>query len=126
MHSFQICFIGLQALKDYIKYPIVVDPGSNLSLCYNFTGVQQPNVPSMSLQLFGYNSTAIVDFPLFFRNLFLSFGTLNGMAWCLAMRYREGSVVNIIGNIAQGDHYIETDLVNKKIGWASRDCTLPI
>jgi hypothetical protein len=107
-------------------YPSVVDPSSNTTLCYNFTGVQQPDVPSMSLQLSGYNSTGIVDFPLFFRNLFHPIGTPDGIAWCLAMRYGEGSVVNIIGNIAQGDHYIETDLVNKKIGWALRDCTLPI
>jgi hypothetical protein len=42
------------------------------------------------------------------------------------MRSQDGPGFNVIGNFAQGDHYIETDLDNKKIGWTSRDCTLPL
>jgi hypothetical protein len=95
------------------------------NLCYNLTGVDQPDVPSMSLQFSGYESTDIVDFPLSFENLFyLSSGATDDTIWCLAIRSQNS--FNIIGNIAQADHYIETDLDNQKIGWTSRDCTLPL
>jgi hypothetical protein len=112
-------------LKDYITYPIVVlDSTDNTTLCYNISGVQQPDVPIANLQFSGYNSTDIVDFPLLFENLFIP-PTDDGTVWCLAASSQVGGQ-NIIGNIAQGDHYLETDLVNKKIGWTSRDCTLPL
>jgi hypothetical protein len=116
----------VQALKDYIKYPVVVDPNSNTNVCYNLTGMQQPDFPSISLQFSGIKSTGVVEFPLSFRNLFFPGVTTDDTVWCLAMDYEEGSGVNIIGNIAQADHFIEIDLVNEKIGWASRDCTLPM
>jgi hypothetical protein len=119
-------FFCMQALTDYITYPVVIDPNSNTSLCYNLTGVQQPDIPSVNLQFSGVKSTGVVDFPLSFRNLFFPGVTTDDTVWCLAMGYEEGAGVNIIGNIAQADHYIETDLANKKIGWASKDCTLPM
>ena len=113
-------------MKDDITYPIVVlDPPDNTTLCYNLTGVQVPSVPSVNLQFSGYNCTDIVDFPLYFKNLFIP-GTDDETVWCLAASSQVGGGVNIIGNIAQADHYLETDLVNKKIGWTSRDCTLPL
>jgi hypothetical protein len=117
----------VQAVKDHIKYPVVVDPSDNTNVCYNLTGVQQPEVPSVNLQFSGEKSTGVVDFPLFFHSLFYPGVTTDNTVWCLAV----GSEAllgnqNIIGNIAQSNHYVETDLVNKKIGWASRDCTLPM
>jgi hypothetical protein len=78
----------------------------------------------VNLQFSGVESTGVVDFPLHFESLFFPDDINN--VWCLAANRRDGLGVNIIGNVAQADHYIETDLVNKKIGWASRDCTLPI
>jgi hypothetical protein len=77
----------------------------------------------MSLHFSGYESTDTVDFPLSFLNLF---NPIEEAIWCLAMRSQDGPGFNVIGNFAQGDHYIETDLDNKKIGWTSRDCTLPL
>jgi hypothetical protein len=77
----------------------------------------------MSLQLSGYESTDTVDFPLFFHNLFTQ---IEEAIWCLAIGSQDGPGFNIIGNIAQADHYIETDLENKRIGWTLRDCTLPM
>jgi hypothetical protein len=81
----------------------------------------------MSLQFSGYKSTDIVDFPLSFENLFYpSSGVADDSIWCLNIKSQDVPGFNIIGNIAQADHYIETDLDNQKIGWTSRDCTLPM
>jgi hypothetical protein len=89
--------------------------------------VQQPDVQSISLQFFGYKSTDTVDFPLSFENMFYpSSGKPDDTIWYLAMSSLDGFGVIVIGNIAQADHYIETDLDNQKIGWTSRDCTLPM
>jgi hypothetical protein len=68
-----------------------------------------------------------VDFPLSFENLFYpSTRATDDTIWCLNIKSQDVPGFNIIGNIARADHYIETDLDNQKIGWTSRDCTLPM
>jgi hypothetical protein len=110
----------LQAFNDLVTYPIVPD---NTSLCYNISGVQQPEFPSVSLQFSGINGT-VVDFVLAEQSLFFP-GNDDGTVQCLVIVPRDFGF-NIIGNIAQADHYIETDLVNMRIGWTSKDCSLPM
>ena len=82
--------------------------------------------PSMSFQFSGVGG-GVVDFPLTGENLFTTLITGDPTVQCLTI-VPAGSqfFVNIIGNFAQGDHYIETDLVNMRIGWASRNCSQPL
>lgn len=112
----------MQSLKGVITYPTV--PADNTSLCYNISGVQQPAFPSVSFQFSGFDG-GIVAFPLAGQNLFLPNSTDDVTVQCLAI-LPSNPGPNIIGNIAQADHYIESDLVNMKIGWTSRDCSLPL
>jgi hypothetical protein len=112
--------LGLQTFEDLIPYPVV--PNNRSLKCYNISGVQQPEFPSVSLQFSGVNGTT-VDFPLAEQNVFLPAD--DGTVQCLAIVPGDFRI-NIIGNIAQADHYIETDLVDMKIGWTSKDCSLPM
>ena len=80
----------------------------------------------MSLHFSGVNGSNIVDFTLTGANLFIPRVRADGsIVSCLAI-HSVATVANIIGNIAQADHYIEIDLVNKRVGWTSKDCTLPM
>ncbi|KAG0620276.1 hypothetical protein M758_4G203700 [Ceratodon purpureus] len=116
----------VQRLKELITYPIV--PVDNETLCYNVSGVQEPVYPSMSFQFSGVGG-GVVDFPLTGQNLFstLQYLLFDPTVQCLTIVPAGPQFfVNIIGNFAQADHYIETDLVNTRIGWASRNCSQPL
>lgn len=77
----------------------------------------------MTLHFSGLNG-AIVDFPLTGQILSVQ---VSHHVECLAMGPAERRIhINDIGNVAQSDHYVETDLGNMKIGWTSRDCSLPM
>jgi hypothetical protein len=75
----------------------------------------------MSLHFSGMDGT-VVDFALAQDNIFIPYvDTID----CLAISPVDGVGQNIIGNVAQADHYIEYDVENARIGWASRDCSVP-
>ncbi|KAG0620284.1 hypothetical protein M758_4G204200 [Ceratodon purpureus] len=115
----------VQTLKELITYPTV--PAGNETLCYNVSGVQEPVYPSMSFQFSGVGG-GVVDFPLTGQNLFSLNSTDDLTVQCLTIIPAGSQFLgpNIIGNFAQADHYIETDLVNTRIGWASRNCSQPL
>lgn len=104
-------------LEEVIPLPKVNDP--DLQLCYNVSDVQGRNVvfPDITYT-FG---TATVT--LGSRNSFI---TLNGKV-CLTMSGSEpsadGSVVQIVGNIAQQDFHVGYDLGKRKVYFAPSDCT---
>jgi len=77
----------------------------------------------MTLHFASLDST-IVDFELTRQNLFIP---IEDDVDCLAV-VNGASIIgfNIIGNIAQADHYVETDLENMRIGWKSKNCSLPM
>lgn len=112
----------LETFKDLIPYPIV--QANNTGLCYNISGVEHLKFTSVSLQFSGVNGS-IVDFPFAPNNLFFPVSYGNGTVRCSSIVPGEFGF-NIIGNIAQADHYIETDLENMRIGWTSKDCSLPM
>jgi len=77
----------------------------------------------MTLHFSGYNG-GIVHFPLTGKNLFIK---ASDDVECLMVLPNEGIIgINIIGNVAQADHVMEFDSKNMKIGWTSRDCSLPL
>ena len=79
----------------------------------------------MKLQFSGVDGCSTVDFHIKGKNLFILNSTdVNCLAIVSAGVPFLGP--NIIGNVAQGDHYIQTDLGNMKIGWTSRDCSHPL
>ena len=63
-----------------------------------------------------------MDFTLTGTNLFIEITYEHYQAECLAASPNVNDS-NIVGSIA---HYIETDLENERIGWTSRDCSLPL
>jgi len=111
----------LQNLQELITYPTA--NVKNFAICYNTRGVQDVVYPDMTLHFSSLDSnSAVADFELSAQNLFISIGDDID---CLAM-IAASDGLNIIGNIAQADHYVETDLENMKIGWTDRDCSLPV
>jgi len=85
--------------------------------------VQELEYPSTTLHFAGVNGTT-ADFSLSGENLFIP-SAYDDVA-CLGLAPSGALGFNIIGNIAQADHYVETDLENLRIGWASRNCSLPM
>ena len=110
-------------LNDSISYPILQDV--NTTLCYDFGADQQPEIPSVVIHFSGVNGS-VVDFPLGLENLFITLTDNGSFYGCLTVADAGQTGLNIIGNFAQGDHYVEYDLVNNRIGWSSRDCSLPL
>ena len=86
----------------------------------------------MSLQFAEFNGSNIVDFPLATENLFLGpytdDGKLSdvGTIQCLAIATAPNFTQTAIGNVAQANHFMVFDRVNVRIGWASRDCAVPM
>ena len=76
----------------------------------------------MSLQFAAVDGT-IVDYLLASENIFIPY---SDTVECLAIGVLDGINSNFIGNIAQGDHYIVYDVLDARIGWESRDCTIPL
>ena len=79
----------------------------------------------MTLHFSEVNGTT-VDFQLTGENLFFPNGESD--VQCLALDVEPDTFgnSNIVGNVAQANHYVEYDLVNMRIGWTSKDCSLPL
>lgn len=98
------------------------------ALCFNISGDAAPVYPTLTFHFGGVHGDT-VDFHLGPDNAFgpPRFGPdLNQSAYqtgvsCLAV---VPYPINIVGSIAQANHYIETDAtVDMRIGWVNQDCT---
>lgn len=102
----------MQAVQAAVSAPPASD--AFLPLCYQLAA---PPALTMSFIFLGVDGTA-QEFALDPYNLWLQ--TAQGV-WCLAMK---GSAdTSIIGNVAQSNHFVETDAVGLTIGWLSLDCS---
>ena len=84
-----------------------------LDLCYQMTA--PPNM-TMSFMFEGADGLP-KEYALDPYNIWLNVAQDE---WCVAIRSSPDQ--SIIGNIAQANHFIETDIVGATIGWLSVDC----
>lgn len=101
---------ALQAAVTATQAP-AVEP---LQLCYQLTA--PPPSVTMSFWFLGVDGTA-VEYAFDAYNIWLQ---VSQGVWCAAIRASADQ--SIIGNIAQANHFIETDIVGLTIGWLSVDC----
>lgn len=106
-----MCLQAVQAAVTATQLPPVTEYG--LDLCYQVTA--PPNV-TMSFIFSGTDATP-KEYVLDPYNIWLN---LAQDQWCMAIR--SSADWSIIGNIAQANHFIETDIVGGTIGWLSVDC----
>lgn len=107
-----------QAVADAVTYPVVQDA---TYFCFDVTGVTDPVLPTVTFHFRGEDGESEVDFKLKDENLY---GPLVDVAGALCLAARALSVDNmVVGSVNQANHYIETDVVNMRMGWASKDCT---
>ncbi|OAE32212.1 hypothetical protein AXG93_219s1010 [Marchantia polymorpha subsp. ruderalis] len=98
-------------LRSFIKYPLVDSSQYGLDLCYDLSGVSDPQLPSVTLQFQGVD----VDLPS--NNVFLQIDQ-HGTT-CLAFAGTSG--LSIIGNIQQQNFYYLYDVENERVGIAPVD-----
>lgn len=105
-----------QAFVDRMSrsYPLIPD-FPVLNPCYNVSGVEQPEVPEMSLL---FADGAVWDFPA--ENYFIRLDPDGIM--CLAVLGTPRSGMSIIGNFQQQNFHVVYDLQNNRMGFAPRPC----
>ncbi|CAM6125589.1 unnamed protein product [Calypogeia fissa] len=105
-----------QAFVDRISYPVVTTVPV-LSLCYNVSGVQSTDFPSLSII---FNGNADMDLP--FKNYFIRPDPAENV-YCLALLGMPQKSLNILGNFQQQNYHIVFDRLNDRLGFAPVDCT---
>ena len=113
-------------ISSLVSYPVKSDPFPDLNrLCFDVAGVQNPTLPKMTYHFADVDDTgAVVDFELGYENLYTKH---RSTLFCLAIARADPKTdVNVIGNIQQANHYVEYDGALDRIGWAFKDCTVPV
>lgn len=105
-----------KAFVDRISYPMVTSVPV-LSVCYNITGIQRPDFPSLSIT---FKDDAVMDLP--FKNYFIR-PDPNENVYCLALLGMPSKSLNIIGNFQQQNFHVVYDRGNVRLGFAPVDCT---
>ncbi|CAM6117674.1 unnamed protein product [Calypogeia fissa] len=105
-----------KAFVDRISYPMVTTVPV-LSLCYDVSGVQSPDFPSLSII---FKGNAVMDLP--FKNYFIRPDPA-AHVYCLALLGMPQKSLNIIGNFQQQNFHMVFDRGNFRLGFAPMDCT---
>ncbi|CAM6129133.1 unnamed protein product [Calypogeia fissa] len=105
-----------QAFVDRISYPVVTTVPV-LSLCYNVSGVQSTDFPSLSII---FKGDAVMDLP--FKNYFIRPDPAENV-YCLALLGMPQKSLNILGNFLSQNFHIVFDRGNVRLGFAPVDCT---
>lgn len=104
-------------LEKLIPLPRVHDP--DLQLCYNASDVQRRNIVFPDI-VYTFGTATFTLGP---RNSFITFNETVCLAMVGVRPSADGSVVQIVGNIAQQDLHVGYDLGKKKFYFAPSNCT---
>ncbi|KAJ8760403.1 hypothetical protein K2173_015070 [Erythroxylum novogranatense] len=108
----------LTAFKRRLKLPSPVEPTPGFDLCVNVSGIPNPSLPRMRLELVG---GAVLSPPQ--RNLFIQ---TSERVKCLAVQPVEpGTGFSVIGNVMQQGYLLEFDRDRSRLGFSRRGCALP-
>ncbi|KAL3698921.1 hypothetical protein R1sor_016943 [Riccia sorocarpa] len=103
-------------IQELISYPMVTSIPV-LNICYNVSGVMNPDFPSLTMT---FQGDAVMELP--FKNYFIRADPGDGV-YCLALLPVGPKNMNIIGNFQQQNFHIVYDRGNSRLGFAHVDCS---
>ncbi|BBN16940.1 aspartyl protease family protein [Marchantia polymorpha subsp. ruderalis] len=102
--------------QELITYPSVSSVPV-LEICYNVSGVENPDFPAFSVR---FEGDAVMELP--FQNYFIR-ADPEDEVYCLALLSVGPKNINIVGNFQQQNFHVVYDRGNSRLGFAPVDCS---